>query len=149
MGPTNMLEDTHLSMIYPGNFKLKAQQIFNKAWQPTPEVPMELANKNLRLSPGQSRQTHYQLITHLKAEKTRTIQAYFSVVCYSHVSAGTFFQLSQQIIPHAQLILRGIQRSQAVRQLSQAHPSVTLQLLQTFLSTYLISLTATVTLLCE
>ena len=104
-----MLGDTHLSKIYPDNLRLKAQQIFNKAWQPIPAVPMQLANRDSRISVAQSRQTHYQLITHLETEKTCTIKASFSVVHCLHMSAGMFSQLSQQLTPHAQLTLRGIQ----------------------------------------
>lgn len=70
---------------------------------------MELANRDSRLSAGQSRQTHYQLITHLEIEKTHTIKAYFSVIRYLHMSAGMFSQLSQQLTPNTQLTLSGIQ----------------------------------------
>ena len=49
---------------------------------------MESANRDSRLSARQSRQTHYQLITHLEAEKTRATQAYFSVVGYVLACVG-------------------------------------------------------------
>ena len=73
-------------------------------------------------------------ITQLATEHIsyKTIKVYLSAVRHMHVAAGMYSQFSQQLTPHLQLTLKGIQRSQAISssQPPRQHLLITLQLLQ-------------------
>lgn len=59
-----------------------------------------------------------------------TIKVYLSAVRHMHVTARQHTIFTQQLTPHLQQVLKGIQKTQSATQPSRVHLSITLSIMQ-------------------